>query len=72
MDLNKYLFNYSIDTDQVRLAIISHFSEYLSYDKSRYIIDVDIHYGLAEDSQSDYALIDISINQQKCMGVIVA
>lgn len=72
VDLNKYLFNYGLDIEQIRTSIMSHFMQYLEYDKSKYTISLDIHYGKTTEDESDYALIDISINQQKCLGVIVA
>lgn len=71
INLKQYLFNYSFDTNTVRQAIINHFNEYMEYDAKKYNVMVDVKYGKNADDTSDYALIDITINQNKCLGVMV-
>lgn len=71
INLKQYLFNYSFDTDTVRMAIIDHFNTYMEYDHQKYQVLVDVKYGKNADDTSDYALIDITINQNKCLGIMV-
>lgn len=72
LNLNQYLFNFGVDTNVIKTQIISHFTQFMIYDKQRYHIDIDIKYGKDHNGGGDYALIDISINQLKCLGVIVS
>lgn len=43
----------------------------MEYDAKKYNVMVDVKYGKNADDTSDYALIDITINQNKCLGVMV-
>lgn len=71
LNLKQYLFAYSLDTAAIRRQIIDHISQYVSYDSNKYDVDVDIKYGKEAELGSDYAVIDITINQQKLMGIMV-
>jgi hypothetical protein len=41
------------------------------YDPDKYTIDVDVNFGTSSDKTSDYALIDIKINELKYMGIMI-
>lgn len=71
INLKQYLFNYSMDTQLVRRRIIEHLAKYVYYDTQKYDVDVDVKYGKDADNGSDYAVIDISVNQRKIMGIMV-
>ena len=71
LNLKQYLFSYSLETAVIRKRIIQHLARYVSYDTAKYDVDVDVKYGKDHENQSDYALIDISINQQKLLGIVV-
>lgn len=71
INLKQYLFNYTMDTGVVRQHIVEHLSKFVYYDTTKYDVDVDISYGKDADNGSDYAIIDISINQRKALGIMV-
>ena len=71
INLKQYLFAYTLDTNAIRRRIIDHITQYVSYDTNKYDVDVDLKYGKEAEDGSDYVLIDISINQQKIIGIIV-
>jgi hypothetical protein len=71
INIKQYLFNYSIDKDTIRDIINNAFSNYLMYDPDKYTIDVDVNFGTSSDKTSDYALIDIKINELKYMGIMI-
>lgn len=72
INLGKYLFAYNFKADEVKALLIAHFNEFMIYDHQRYNVSIDIKYGKEHNDTSDYALIDITVNQQKCMGIVVS
>ena len=73
IDLQEYLFNMSYNADDIENKIKSMIDEYVTqvYD-NKYDISVDVNFGKETDSGDDYMLIDISINNEKIMGIIVS
>ena len=71
LNLKQYLFSYTMDVNVVKRKIIDHVSRYVQYDSKKYQVDIDVKYGKDHDNGSDYAVIDISVNQIKLMGVLV-
>jgi hypothetical protein len=71
INIKQYLFNYSINKDTLKDIINNAFSNYLLYDTDKYTIDVDVNYGTSTDKTSDYAVIDIKINELKYMGIMI-
>ena len=63
LNLKQYLFSYSLNIQQIRQRIIEHIAEYVSFDETKYDVDVDVKYGKEADIGSDYAVIDIKVNQ---------
>lgn len=71
INLKQYLFSYTLDTNAVRKHIAEHLSKYVYFDPQKYQVDIDVKYGKDSDNGSDYALIDVTINQIKILGIIV-
>lgn len=70
--LEDYVFSMTFDKDELRNLIIQAINTYANPWPSKYTIDCDVNYGHDHNSRSDYAIIDIIINQKKYMGVIVS
>lgn len=72
IDLEEYLFNMSYNADDIKNEIKAMIDEYVTqvFD-NKYDIDVDVNFGKEKDTNNDYMVIDININNEKVMGIIV-
>jgi hypothetical protein len=41
------------------------------YNKNKWTLDIDIMFGHNVDDAYEYAVIDISLNEQRCLGIVV-
>src|SRR5574344_43504 len=71
IDLDQYIFQYGIPTDNIKNTLTNLIVKYAQIDTDKYNISVDVNFGQDHYNKSDYAVIDIIINQIKLMGVIV-
>lgn len=71
IDISQYLFSMSYDKEQMRELITQAIINKLYYDPTKYNVVIDIKFGKDHDSHSDYAILDISINQQKVLGIMI-
>ena len=71
IDLNQYVFSMSFNQTEVKNKISELINQYVDYDRTKYVIDIDVNYGHDRYNACDYAVINISINQQKMLGVLV-
>ena len=71
VDLQKFLFNYNIPKDEILLAINAHLASYVYYDTTKYNVYVDVEYGHNDGEITDYALVDVYINEKACLGILV-
>lgn len=71
IDLGQYIFSMGIDEATILYNINSHLSQHLVFDRNKWTIYADISYGKDAVESADYALIDIVINENKCLGIIV-
>ncbi len=71
IDISQYLFSMSYDKEQMRELITQAIINRLYYDPTKYNVVIDIKFGKDYDSHSDYAILDISINQQKVLGIMI-
>lgn len=71
IDISQYLFSMSYDKEQMRELITQAIINRLYYDHTKYNVVIDIKFGKDHDSHSDYAILDISINQQKVLGIMI-
>lgn len=71
-DLEDYVFTYGLKKDAILTAITSQISRYLYYDHEKYNIEFDLNYGKDHESRSDYAVLDIIINNIKTQGILIS
>lgn len=71
IDLEQYVFSMSFDKNTIKKRIETLINEYVQADSKKYQIKVDVNYGKDKENASDYAVIDIIINQQKLLGILV-
>lgn len=71
INLEDYLFQYNVNTEIIRNELSEMINQYLAYDTNKWNVSVDVNYGKDYYNKSDYAVVDIIINQRKVMGVLV-
>lgn len=70
-DLEKYLFSMNYNKEEILQMINYEIFSNVYYDQNRWEIGVDVLFGHNADDPYEYAVIDISLNAQKCLGIIV-
>lgn len=70
-DIKKYIFSMDVNADDLQDYIEAQILQYANIDTSKYTISVKVSYGKDHYNRSDYAVIDIYINQDKYMGVVI-
>lgn len=70
-DIKKYIFSMDMDTDELQDYIETQIMQYANIDTTKYTISVKVSYGKDHYNRSDYAVVDIYINQNKYMGVVI-
>ena len=70
-NLEKYLFRMNLDKDEILTAIRQEILDYVYYDSNKWNLSIDVLFGKNANDPYEYALIDISINEKKCLGIIV-
>lgn len=71
VDLEKYLFLMNYNTDEIKQMIQYEITRNIYYDPELFNVTTDISFGHNANDAYDYALIDIKINERKCLGIIV-
>lgn len=71
INIKQYVFNYSIDKQTLQEIVMNAILNYVYFDSQKYSISVDVNFGTTDDKTSDYAVIDISINEVKYLGIMV-
>lgn len=71
INLEDYLFSFTFNQDEVQSLLTSLINTYLDLDTNKYSVKVKVNYGKDHYNKSDYAVIDIIINQEKTMGILV-
>lgn len=70
-NIKKYIFNLSYNqkeiTELVKVTILSN----IVYDTDKYKVDVTVDFGKDHVNKSDYAIINITINEMKCLGIVM-
>lgn len=70
-DLEKYLFTMNCNKDEILQMINYEIFSNVYYNDAKWLIGVDIFFGHNKDDAYEYALIDISLNQKRCLGILV-
>lgn len=72
IDLQQYLFNYNQSQAQILYNVNTALAQWVKFDESKYTVYADVAFGKNNnDDTSDYAVIDIIVNQKKCIGILV-
>ena len=71
IDLEQYVFSYGIKKQEILKNLKNQINQYLYYDPDKYTIDLDLNYGKDLVDRSDYAVLDIIINQLKLQGILI-
>lgn len=71
IDLEKYLFTMGYNKDEIVELINTELQTNVYYNRSKWILEADVYFGHNADDPYEYALIDIKLNKQQCLGIIV-
>ena len=72
IDLQQYLFNYNQSQAQILYNVNTALAQWFKFVESKYTVYADVAFGKNNnDDTSDYAVIDIIVNQKKCLGILV-
>lgn len=72
IDLQQYLFNYNQSQAQILYNVNTTLAQWVKFDEKKYTVYADVAFGKNNnDDTSDYAVIDIIVNQNKCLGILV-
>ena len=71
IDLEKYLFKMNYNKDEILDVINTELITNIVYNSNKWNLSVDVLFGHNSNDPYEYACIDISLNEQKCLGIIV-
>lgn len=70
-NIKKYIFSLSYNQKEISQIISEIIMNNIAYDKQKFHVSVDVEFGKDVYNKSDYAIINIDINQKKCLGIVV-
>jgi len=70
-NIKKYIFNLSYNQEEITELVKTTILSNISYDRDKFNVDVTVDFGKDHYNKSDYAVINISINQLKCLGIVM-
>lgn len=71
IDLNKYLFSLNYSQQEITYMVNVLLSQYVLFDQEKWNVYADISFGHNANDAYEYAVIDIVINEKKCLGILV-
>ena len=71
IDIERYVFAWDYNQDQIGQLITTTIHNNLVYDQKKYDVQAEVKFGKDYLNANDYCLIDITINQMKCLGIFV-
>lgn len=71
VNLQEYLFSYNMSREEILYALNAHLANYVYYDTTKYNVYVDVQYGHDARGITDYAVVDVFINEKACLGILV-
>lgn len=72
LNLKKYIFSLSYNQSEINQIVQTAILNNICYDKSKYSVIIEVNFGKDYENASDYAVIDITINQIKYLGVMIS
>lgn len=70
-NIKKYIFSLSYNQKEISQFISETIMNNIAYDRQKFHVDVDVEFGKDVYNKLDYAVINININQRKCLGIVV-
>lgn len=71
VNIKQYLFNMSYNKEEIEKMITTAIISSISYDQTKFTVNIEVDFGKDHTNASDYAVINVSINQRKCLGVMI-
>lgn len=71
VDIKRYIFSMSYNEEELNQMITDGITSCIDYNKEKYNVAVTVDFGKDHKNASDYAVINIQINQTKMMGIVV-
>lgn len=72
VDIQQYLFNLSYNQEEINALVKQSILSNIEYDHTKYIVNVSVDFGKDYENSSDYAVINISINERRCLGIMIS
>lgn len=72
IDLQKYLFSYNNSQKEIEYLVNGAIAYYIKFDTQKYTVKCEVSFGHEAERPNDYAVIDIVINENKCIGILVS
>lgn len=71
VDINQYLFSMNYNQEEINEIIQTSVLLNISYDESKYKVELQVDFGKDAVNASDYACISVSINEIRRLGIII-
>ena len=71
VNLQEYLFSYNMSIEEILYTLNAHLASYVYYDTTKFNVYVDVKYGHNTSDVTDYAVVDVFINEKACLGILV-
>lgn len=71
VDLQQFLFGYNNSVSEIKYVIDQAISYFVKFDPDRFSVACDVRFGQTSDGLSEFALVDIIINEIKVLGIFV-
>ena len=72
INLQQYLFSYNSPQKEIEYMVNAAIGYYIKFDPKKYTVGCEVYFGHEADRPNDYAVIDIVINERKCIGILVS
>ena len=70
-DIKKYIFNLSYNQEEINAFVTQAILNSVDYDTKKFAVSVNVEFGKDFYNKSDYAVINIIINQRRCLGIVM-
>ena len=70
-NIKRYIFNMSYNQEEISEIVKTTILSNISYDSDKYNVGVTVEFGKDHYNKSDYAVINITINEMKCLGIVM-
>lgn len=71
INVKRYVFSMSYNREQLNSLVKQAVLSNIDYDQSKYDVDISVEFGKNHYEGYDYAVLDVTINQKRCMGIMI-